>query len=678
MDFVFDDKDYNRKVCEEWEHFIDNKPVNEKNIRPEIYRSWQRCKAKGVDWEHIVPQLLPHDEFLKRLSENELMCKVALPFMERIYHIIKGSESMVSLADKDGIFLTVMQDEVLNEYAKKNLYIEGANQSEDIVGTNEVSLCLKMQKPVWCWGAENYCMAGKEWACVAAPIFGGDGELIGVISVSNKMQRAHRHTAGMVIASAKAIENEMRLQKAYNNLIITANQLSATIETTPQGMIVVDNTGLINNINSFAKRILYLENQDVIGKHVGTVLVDKNNSFSHFPVRSMPEQEIVFRTSFGEHRYYIGSKIFSTVRSGEPEWMLITLKEMENVRKFANKLTSSYSQYNFSDIIGKSAVIKETIELAKITANSSSTVLIIGESGTGKELFAQAIHGASVRKDEPFISLNCAALPSGLVESELFGYEGGAFTGARKEGHIGKFELAHKGTIFLDEIGDMPLSVQASILRTIQTKEVTRIGGNKINNVDVRIIAATHKDLKKGVEENSFREDLFYRINVLQITIPPLRNRKEDIPLLADFFLDQYKQRMGKYDLLIDDSAYDLLQNHNWPGNVRELENVIERVVNFCETPVIRAENIKRHILTVPSTINQEKQEPPLTAMETNIDNADPSLTKIKDIEKDLIIKFLLENNGNIAKSADALGIGRRTLYRKCELYNIDYSAMRR
>ena len=196
--------------------------------------------------------------------------------------------------------------------------------------------------------------------------------------------------------------------------------------------------------------MLHLEQQNVIGKKVGEVLVDKSNSFMHFPLRSIAEQEAVFKINQKEKRFYIETKLFSVEKNNEPNWMLITLKATEPVRKIAKKLASSYSHYTFDDIIGRSKTIVKTKELAEIAANSTSTVLILGESGTGKELFAQAIHSASSRKDELFVSLNCAALPAGLIESELFGYEGGSFTGARKEGHVGKFELAHNGTIFLD------------------------------------------------------------------------------------------------------------------------------------------------------------------------------------------------------------------------------------
>ncbi|MDE8734385.1 sigma 54-interacting transcriptional regulator [Eubacteriales bacterium DFI.9.88] len=683
MEFIFND-DYNKRVKREWQNFMNDQPVNKENIRPEILDSWRRCKKAGVNWKQIVPKVIGPEELKRRLVENELMCQVALPFMEKIYNTIKGSESMVTLADKDGVFLKVIQDESLDEFVKSNQNVEGAVQKEEIVGTTEITLCLKTKEAIWCWGEENYSEAGKGWACVAVPIFNEDACLVGIISVSNKVQKAHRHTAGMVTASAKAIENEMQLHRAYNSLKITTNQLAATIETTPQGVIVVDSTGCINNINSHAKRLLCLEKQSIIGQKVGDVLVDKNNSFLHFPLRSMSEQEAVFKVKQREKRFYIETKTFSTEQNHEPNWMLVTLKETEPVRKIAKKLASSYSHYTFDDIIGKSRAIGKAKALAEIAANSTSTLLILGESGTGKELFAQAIHSASTRRDELFVSLNCAALPAGLIESELFGYEGGAFTGARKEGHVGKFELAHNGTIFLDEIGDMPLSVQASVLRTIQTREVTRIGGNQINQINVRIICATHKDLVKGVEEKRIREDFFYRINVLQIRIPPLRERKEDIPLLVDFFLRQYKRRLDKEELTIDESAYTLLKAYHWPGNVRELENVMERIVNFSDSKVITKEDVKQHILIVPhaqspkshydedndSSFDLERE--PLEA------ENDSNQTKLQLAEKEIIFNSLKANHGNIAKASEELGIGKRTMYRKCEQYGIDYRMMRR
>ena len=292
--------------------------------------------------------------------------------------------------------------------------------------------------------------------------------------------------------------------------------------------------------------------------------------------------------------------------------------------------------------------------------------MITGPSGTGKELFAHAIHSNSSRRSGPFVSINCGALPTGLVESELFGYEGGAFTGAKKNGQIGKFELADGGTIFLDEIGEMPLSVQASILRVLETKEVTRIGGSVTNHVDVRIIAATNRNLIEAVQEKQFREDLYYRLNVLRLELPALCERKSDIPLLADYFIENYMVRLQKKNISLSPNAYQALSNYHWPGNVRELENIIERAINLTEENTIIDEKM------ISKFIPQGK--PAVSLMTVNFAN---QCYDLETAEKDLIIKALSETKGSITKSAQILGIGRRTLYRKCDEYEIDYNEYR-
>ena len=346
---------------------------------------------------------------------------------------------------------------------------------------------------------------------------------------------------------------------------------------------------------------------------------------------------------------------------------LIILKEMAYARKFATHFTSSHSYFKFTDIIGDSKKIVDCLKMAKLAANSTSTVLITGPSGTGKELFAHAIHSASSRHDGPFISVNCGALPLGLVESELFGYEGGAFTGARKDGQIGKFELADNGTLFLDEIGEMPLSVQASILRAIETKEVTRIGGTKSNLINVRIIAATNRDLRAAIKEKQFREDLYYRLNVLRLDVPPLSERKKDIRPLADHFLQLYSEKQQRIGLLISNEAYQVLNEYDWPGNVRELENTIERAVTISEgSPAITPEFISPFINAAPYTSSAYAEA------------YDSNSLQMKDVERDYIIKVLKETKGSITKSAEVLGLGRRTLYRKFEEYDIDYLEYRK
>ncbi|VAX25556.1 Response regulator of zinc sigma-54-dependent two-component system [hydrothermal vent metagenome] len=314
--------------------------------------------------------------------------------------------------------------------------------------------------------------------------------------------------------------------------------------------------------------------------------------------------------------------------------------------------------FEISSIIGKSKAMKAVFEVISLSAPSDATILILGESGTGKELIANAIHQNSFRKEKPFVKINCAALPENLLESELFGHEKGAFTGAVTK-REGRFELANEGTLFLDEIGDMTLATQAKILRVLQEGEFERVGGDKTIKADVRIIAATNKDLEKEVEEGNFRKDLFFRLSVVPITLPPLRKRKQDIPLLAEFFLKKYAEKNNRLIRGFTPAALDKLMRYDWPGNVRELENMMERTVIMSFDQLIRPETLPDLLNSAESNSNQQETE------------LQPGRS-IKDVEKELIIKTLESTDNNITRAAELLGISRRTLHNKINEYKID------
>jgi transcriptional regulator with GAF, ATPase, and Fis domain len=311
-----------------------------------------------------------------------------------------------------------------------------------------------------------------------------------------------------------------------------------------------------------------------------------------------------------------------------------------------------------NQIIGESPQIKEVMDLVNRVAKSNATVLILGESGTGKELVANAIHYNSDRKNKPFVKVNCGALPENLLESELFGHEKGAFTGAISR-KIGRFERAHGGSIFLDEIGEMSFSTQVKLLRVLQEKQIERVGSTEVIDVDVRIIAATNKDLKRLVEEGRFREDLYYRLNVIPIKIPPLRERKQDIPLLVKYFLQKYSLETGRRGMTISDSALDKLKTYSWPGNIRELQNVIERAV----------------ILSPGREITEDQLPPEIVKRDRQVELDEFKLPKngvnLNDLEKSLIKQALDMTNDNQTEAARLLGITRHTLIYRMEKYGL-------
>jgi len=308
-------------------------------------------------------------------------------------------------------------------------------------------------------------------------------------------------------------------------------------------------------------------------------------------------------------------------------------------------------RYRFENIIAKSPKMQQVIEVIKIVARSNATVLITGQSGTGKELVARAIHSQSQRGDKPFVAVSCAALPESLLESELFGHEKGSFTGAYAQ-KKGKFEFANRGTLFLDEIGEISGNIQVHLLRVLEEKALTRVGGNEEIKVDVRIISATNKDLKKAVASGEFREDLYYRLNVVSIELPPLRERREDIPLLADHFLNKFALENEKEVAGFSPEAMEFLLRYDWPGNVRELENAIERAVILAKGSLIEVADLPHQGLSLTRSASLGKS--------------------LREMEKDHILNVLSETEGNYSKAARILGIARMTLYNKVRDYEVD------
>lgn len=330
-------------------------------------------------------------------------------------------------------------------------------------------------------------------------------------------------------------------------------------------------------------------------------------------------------------------------------------------RKLGEKLSNGKAIYTFDKIIGRNVEFLKIMEYAKKISDSKSTILITGESGTGKEVFAQAIHNYSSRKDNFFVAVNCGAIPVNLIESELLGYEDGAFTGAKKGGNAGKFEIADGGTIFLDEIGEMSLDMQVRLLRVIEEGVINRIGSARPSPVNVRIIAATNKDLDEEVRTGNFRKDLFYRLNVLPIHLPPLRERQEDIDLLLDYYMNKISKKLGKKKIYLNNNLLDKFLHYEWPGNIRELENIVELIVNTEEVSMDVIYRMRPHII-IGDHLSKDN-----TAIED---------MKLENVEKNHIIKVLKNFRCNISLSAKAMGIGRNTLYRKMEKYNISCSVL--
>ncbi|WP_411167562.1 sigma 54-interacting transcriptional regulator [Clostridium sp. MB05] len=463
--------------------------------------------------------------------------------------------------------------------------------------------------------------------------------------------------------------------KIYENLIgITSNVLSLDIlntimDTTKECVVVVDKDGIITMMSKCYKEFLGYDNPE--GKYVEDIIdntrlpkILKSGNIEYGDVQLIKNKEVIamrvpIKTN-GDITGAIGKIMFKDIE----ELILLNnkLNRLKNeVEFYKSELGKERSEkYSFDNIIGISKKAIEVKRICKLLGNTDSTVLIVGESGTGKELHSCAIHNSSKRSLGPLVKINCGAIPTNLIESELFGYDDGAFTGAKRGGKIGKFEMADGGTIFLDEIGEMPMDMQVRLLRVIQEKEVERIGGNTVKKIDIRIIAATNIDLEEAVKQGKFRKDLYYRLNVMKVEIHPLRERKEDIEILADSLRVKVANRLGIYVEGISKKAIKILQNYNWPGNIRELENVIERAINLLdsESIIIEPKHLPQEIIN-NKLKNSFKEERTLSDI-------------IDQVEKRAIERCLKETKWNKNKTAKLLGISRASLYKKIEKYNIE------
>ena len=385
-----------------------------------------------------------------------------------------------------------------------------------------------------------------------------------------------------------------------------------------------------------------------------------------------PQAVIIVMTAFGSSHAVeairAGAYDFFTKPFKIDEMTTVISRALEKrrfqreIRKLEEKIRR---QYSFDNIIGNSGAMQQVYELIQKVVQTDVTVLVCGESGTGKELIAQAVHYHSLRKENPFVKLNCVAIPEGLLESELFGHEKGSFTGALQR-RSGKFEMANTGTIFLDEIGDMSLATQAKILRVLQEREFERVGGAETIGIDVRVIAATNKDLAKAVTDGAFREDLYFRLNVFSIVVPPLRERKEDIPLLVDHFLSGANEQMTRAVTGISKETMDLLMMYHWPGNVRELENCVHRAVVMVDDDIITPKCLPMHIQSIA-------QKPKYTLPDT-VESLDST---IADVEKQIIIDTLRDTGGVQSKAARLLGISERSLWHRVKKLNVDVARIK-
>ena len=506
------------------ELFLRGLPVDTTVVSDFVLRSWQRSRLAGVDPETTVRKKVDETIFRHILAANADLLESSRVIMKELFSsLVSGAGSMIlSTAECISLHMETSGRDGDTYPSSK----PGMITTEQLRGTNGIGTCVAERRPIEIIGAEHYLTVGHRWSCSAAPIFDSKNQLIAVLNVSQLREKYHSHTLGMVRAAAYAISEQLRLRALLQ-------QQQAIIELLDEGVIVVSRSGEVKLMNSKAASMLGLpapqQGENIYKFMRPSQMLD--NILTGDP--HIMDQEAQFPLESGSL-----SCFFSAMSLTREACVVLTFREARRMRGFAARVAGSKAVYTFDRILGDSPPLMEVIDQAKTIARGNTTVLILGESGTGKELFAQSIHNASPRASRPFVAVNCGALPRNLVESELFGYEDGAFTGASRTGKPGKFELADGGTIFLDELGEMPMDAQVSLLRLLQNGEVTRIGGKSSRTVSVRVIAATNKNLEEAVRQHTFREDLDYRLNVFTLVCAAVaRARMSDIELLAEHFL---------------------------------------------------------------------------------------------------------------------------------------------
>jgi len=662
-----------QELAKTWEIFVTTGTLNPDEVPLAISDSWQRCRNAGVNpFGGPSHDVLEASELTKLLSRKKNLISLTRPFMENLYNFVAGSGFIVILADENGYIMETLGDQDTHQMSLESNLVPGSRWIEEKAGTNGIGTALIMKNPVQVSGEEHYCQNIHLWTCSAAPIFNDNGQMLGILQMSGPSHASNKHTLGMVVAAVKAIEEQLRVQQKNRELILLNSRLNSIFTTMSDGVIIVDPNGIIEKVNPSSELILSNTKDKIEGAHIETLFpnIPRIKEMLHSD-RPFSNIEVMVESARGQHIHCLASGATLKDDQGLSSGGAIIVNPINKIKKLVNRFSGAEARFEFSDIIGKGSELQEAIRVAALAAESDSSILLEGESGTGKEVFAQAIHNRSHRRGGPFVALNCAAIPRELMGSELFGYVEGAFTGAYRGGRPGKFELASGGTLFLDEIGDMTQGKQGSLLRAIQEKQIVRIGDNNVIPVDVRIICATNKNLRGAVGKGTFREDLFYRLNVITINLPPLRDHTEDIPLLFEHFLEEISQRLN---MKIDNYEPDIipaLKHYAWPGNIRELQNTVERMLCVTHGNHLSVQDLPAEIIS-RQPLKDRGADVGSTSNEPGAGGARERRRHLREEKESQEITEMLEQyGGNISMVSRQMGVSRNTLYRKIKQYNI-------
>ncbi|ONH50641.1 Transcriptional regulator containing PAS, AAA-type ATPase, and DNA-binding Fis domains [Pseudomonas cedrina] len=606
-------------------------------VRQVIWDSWRRSVEAAIDPADDAYRFVAPAALALTLATHRVLIAAAAQVMHGL--LAYNPRGHINLTGTDGTTLY---------FCGLDITPVGSRLLESVQGTNCTGLALAEDRLVYVLAEENFAVGLRQrrMHCAAAPIKNAQGQTLAMLTLTAEPGWFHFHTLGTVQAAADAVSRQMALQGLLE-------EQQTVLEVLNEGLVVLDERGCIKALNRYARQ-LFGVGLELIGRPFQQLGRSELGEVIGEPVR---DRDCTFHL---QDRSQLACLV--SVCPLEQGGVIVSLRENRRIREITRRIVGTQARYTFDTIQGTSRAIQDALHLARIASRSDSTTLILGESGTGKELFAQAIHNASERSNGPFVAVNCGAIPRDLVQSELFGHVEGAFTGSARGGAAGKFELADGGTIFLDEIGDMSFDAQVSLLRVLQEGEIARVGAKSARQVDVRIIAATHRNLSQAVAEGAFREDLYYRLNVLNLTVPPLRMRRDDIPLLARHFLTRCARSLRKSVQGFSPQALALLSAHGWPGNVRELENAIERATNLAMSELIEPGDLP--LDTKPRSPARAYESQPTQDLSSH--------------EMHAIVAALKNTGGNIRLAAQQLNVSRGGLYNKMSRFGLSAGDFRR
>ncbi|HYQ92548.1 MAG TPA: sigma-54-dependent Fis family transcriptional regulator [Candidatus Competibacteraceae bacterium] len=610
------------------------------SLNAPIARSWKRCLDYGIDPVQPHRNVLVEGRCLREARERlGDVLESALREMNVLYERIAGSGSIVLLTDYEGLIIDSVTDTDLAEHFTRAGLCRGAVWSEVCEGTNAIGACLLEQRPSIVHLDEHFRVRNKPLTCSASPIFDPTGRLLAVLDVSAinapESRQSQIHTLALTTLAAQMIEDGYFLRLFQQVWILHFHSRLESLPLQGAGLLAVDGDGRILAANRRAMQQLDLLKP--VGQPISTIF-DSGLDQLIDHARRQPGGFCPVHDRHGRQYYMLLRSPVQPVSVAKPA------APIEPVQA-SDAMTLDGIQ------AGGDPVMRHNVACARRVMNKDLNILLLGETGSGKEIFARAIHQASERAAKPFVALNCASLPESLIESELFGYKHGAFTGARREGMRGKLLQASGGTLFLDEIGDMPLTLQIRLLRVLEDKEVAPLGSETSLPVELHVISATHHNLQEKVAAGEFREDLYYRLNGITLQLPPLRARA-DRGLLIHAVL---AAEAGAVPMRLNEDALAALDRYTWPGNIRQLRNVLRAAVALCEENVIQLENLPPEIARLPSR----------DTAQTNRLNEDRPKSDQEKSEKETLLRVLNEQHWHISNTAKFLGLSRNTLYRK-------------